>query len=52
MEMTSKNAHLKRKLNLQLELIINRNLFTKNIIDRDTYLVVEQELLREIELAV
>lgn len=50
METLQRDSHLKRKLNLQLELIVNKTLFNKGRINKDTYLVVEQELLREIEL--
>lgn len=50
METSERDSHLKRKLKLQLELIVNKTLFSKGTINKDTYLGVEQELLREIEL--
>ena len=39
----------KQQIKLQIELIINRNLYKKNKIMKDTYLKVEQDILRTIQ---
>lgn len=39
----------KQLLNLQIELIINQKLYDSNKIMKDTYLKVEQNILRDIE---
>lgn len=41
--------HSKKELKLQMELIINRRLFSNNKIMQDTYSRVEQDILRDIE---
>lgn len=41
--------HSKQELNLQIELIINRNLYSRNMIIKDEYSIVEQNLLKDIE---
>lgn len=45
--LNSKNS--KQQIKLQIELIINRNLYKKNKIMKDTYLKVEQDILRAIQ---
>ena len=39
----------KKQLKLQIELIINRNLYNSKNIERDTYLKVEQDILKELQ---
>ena len=45
--LNSKNS--KQQIKLQIELIINRNLYKKNKIMKDIYLKVEQDILRAIQ---
>ena len=42
-------VYSKQQIKLQIELIINRNLYRKNKIMKDTYLKVEQNILKAIE---
>lgn len=46
---TLKSKNSKQQIKLQIELIINRNLYKKNKIMKDTYLKVEQDILRAIQ---
>ena len=45
------SPYSKQLLNLQIELIINRKLYSNNKIMKDTYSKVEQKILRDIENA-
>jgi hypothetical protein len=45
----AKTLYSQKQLKLQIELIINKKLYGKNKIIKDTYAKVEQSILKDIE---